>query len=79
MAASPSEFCHASLGWTYGQALAVTCALVLGCGLWLYAVGQRAAPGRWRLAAAAPVLVVNAVLPKLFCRWDDITTIVLIR
>ena len=79
MAASLREFCHASLGWTYEQALLVTCALVLGCGLWLYAVGQRAAPGRWRLAAAAPVLVVNAVLPKLFCRWDDITTIVLIR
>ena len=74
-----AEFCHASLGWTYEQALLVTFTAVLGCWMWLWAVGQRAAPGGWRLAATTPVLIVNALLPKLFCRWEDTTTIILIR
>lgn len=52
---------------------------MVACGLWLHAVGQRAPPGRWRAAAVLPILLVNAALPLLFCRWEDTTTIVLIR
>ena len=73
------ELCHTSLGITYAQALGYSLAALLGCGLWLWAWGRCLQPGPWRLAAAAPVVALNFALPKLFCRWEDSTTIVLMR
>ncbi|EFN57210.1 hypothetical protein CHLNCDRAFT_143650 [Chlorella variabilis] len=70
------ELCHTSLGITYAQALGYSLAALLGCGLWLWAWGRCLQPGPWRLAAAAPVVALNFALPKLFCRWEDSTTIV---
>ena len=73
------EWCRASIGWSYPQALSVVALVSVWSGLWLWAVGRRLKqPGAARLAAAAPVVAANLALPKLFCRWVDSTTIVLV-
>lgn len=73
------ELCHTSLGLSFEQALSLVLAIVCASGLWLWALGRRLPPGRGRLAVAAAVCAVNALLPKLFCRWDDTVTIILTR
>ena len=75
--AMAQELCHTTLGISFEHALCCSLAALLGCGLWLWAWGRRLPPGPWRLAAAAPVVALNFVLPKLFCRWEESTTIVL--
>ena len=74
-----AEFCRTTLGLSYGQALLPVGALVLLCGLWLYAAGRRWPPGAARLAAVVAVVAVNALIPKLFCRWEDTVIVVILR
>lgn len=70
--------CQRWFGLDYGQELLLVGSLVLVCALVLYQA-RRWRPGSWqRLVAAAAATAVNAVLPAMFCRWVDSTTIVLL-
>lgn len=77
--AAEAELCHTSLGWSYSQALAAVSLVMLWCGFWLHLAGRVLPPGFRRLAAAAPVVAINFLLPTLFCRWEESTTIVMMR
>lgn len=70
--------CRASSLLTFEHALGVAAAATLASGLWLWAWGRRLPPGAARLAAAAPVVAINLLLPVLFCRWEQCTTILLL-
>lgn len=71
--------CRERASLDFGQALGVAGAITVAGGLWLYAVGRRLPPGWGRLAAAAPVVAANLLLPlQLFCRWEECTTILLV-
>lgn len=76
MAAATQEFCRLALGLSWYQALAVALAAAPLGALWLFAC-QRLRPGAARLLAVAPLVAVNLVLPRLFCRWTDINTTVI--
>jgi hypothetical protein len=70
--------CRAAAVLTFSQALAVTAAATVASAVWLYACRRAAAPGLARLAVAAPVVVVNIMLPALlFCR-EECTTMLLL-
>lgn len=75
-------WCRTSVGLSYAHALALVALALPVCGLWLHFAGLRLLPGPARLAAAAPVVVLNQLLSKLFCGglngWRDIDTLVLV-
>lgn len=64
-------WCRTALGWSYGLSMGVAAVVPLFCGLWLYAWGRVLPPGAGRLAVVAPVVAINLLVPKLFCRFTD--------
>jgi len=76
--AGAAGFCRHSLGWSYGRALWFTCLGTLVGGAWIHAAGQRLLPGGARLAAVVPVVALNLFLSKLFCRYEDAITLLIV-
>lgn len=74
-----SEWCRASLGWSYADAVLALSVAAPVMALFLHATGQRLLPGAARAAVALPCVLLNLLLAKLFCRWTDINTTILIR
>lgn len=70
---------RSSLGLSLSAAGAVGAAAHLAGAVWLYLWDRRCSlpPGASRLAAAAPLVAVNLVLPLLFCRSQDAITMLI--
>ena len=72
------QACERAFGLDFGQELALVGTLVAFSAALLYLAGRWRPGSPPRLAAAAAATAVNAVLPAMFCRWVDSTTIVLL-
>lgn len=70
--------CSRAFGLGYGQELLLVGAIVFATSALLFTAGRWRPGSPQRLVAAAVATAINAVLPVMFCRWVDSTTIVLL-